>query len=123
MQDWVVRAGKANWQDLIAAYQPDPNVLGVYGFSVQYGSNLAWEDLARAGQFPHKSVCYAERSDLENAVAQLGYALLLIATPGKGYHHELSLTLMQNGVMLQSLPVAVAKALSTVFQLHNVAQP
>jgi hypothetical protein len=30
--NWVVRAGVAQWQDLITAYRADPNVQGIYGF-------------------------------------------------------------------------------------------
>jgi hypothetical protein len=123
ISDWVVRGGVAQWQDLIAAYRPDPNVQGIYGFSVQYASGVPWEDLARAASFPHSKVCYADRSNLEKVIAQLGYMLVLVATPGKGYHHELCLTLMQNGVMLQTLPVVAAKALSAVFQQHIEPRP
>ncbi len=94
--NWVVRAGIANWQDLVRAYQLDQNVAGVFGFSVQYAPDLPWEDLARAGQFPHPKICYANREDLEQAVSSQGYVLVLIATPGRGYHHEFSLNLMQN---------------------------
>lgn len=121
--DWIVRAGVANWQDLITAYRLDPNVAGVYGFSVQYASGMPWQDLARAGQFPHSRVCYADREALETAVAALGYLLVLIATPGMGYHHELCLALVHNGQILRTLPDAAAQAMSAVFQQHIELRP
>ncbi len=120
--DWVVRAGVANWHDLQRGYTYDRRGQ-VYGFSVQYAPGVAWQDLARAGQFQHAQVCYADRKDLERAVAALGYALVLVATPGRGYHHELTLSLAHGGVMLTSLPDDAAQALSRIFQQHRVPRP
>ncbi len=53
----------------------------------------------------------------------LGYMLVLIATPGMGYHHELCLTLMRNGVMLQALPDDAAHAISAEFRKHIFPRP
>jgi hypothetical protein len=92
MSQWVVRAGIAFWRDLQRAYRRNGRISG---FSVQYAPGLSWQELAKAGQFPHAKVGYADRDALVAAVAPLGYELRLIPTPGRGYHHELSLTLLQ----------------------------
>jgi len=122
--DWVVRGGTADWQVLQGAYLIDTRVAPpIFGFSVQYAPGITWEDLVRAGNIPNGQVCYADRKDLEAAVATLGYTMLLIATPGLGFHHELSLALVQNGQMVQHLDEDAAKALSAVFQQHLVRNP
>ncbi len=118
--DWVVRAGVATPDLLKAAYAQDKQVPGVYGFSVQYAPGVDWPDLVAAGHFPHNSICYADRTVLETVLAPLGYSMLLVATPGRGYHHELELVLMQHGAILDHLPDDAAVALSTEFRKHLV---
>ena len=123
-QDWVVRGGIADWETLQDAYVIDDRVdPPVYGFSVQYAPDMNWDQLVRAGQLRNGQVCYAERKKLEEAVHRLGYTMLLVVTPGQGYHHELSLVLAQGGRMLTELPEPAARALSEVFQEHRVKNP
>ena len=119
---WVVRAGRADWRDLQAAYTYDRRVK-VYGFSVQFAAGVSWQELVRLGQFPHTTVCYAERVDLERAVFPLGYTLLLVASSGRGNHYELTLIITKNGAILDTLPDDAARALSAIFQQHNVSNP
>ena len=122
--DWVVRGGVADWQALQKAYVIDENVTPpVYGFSVQYAPGIAWEELTRTGNIQNGKVCYANRKDLEVAMKQLGYTLLLVATPGRGYHHELSLVLVKDGLILTTLPDQAAQALGQVFRQHVAKNP
>jgi hypothetical protein len=122
VSQWVVRAGVANWQDLKRAYGYDRRAK-VYGFSVQYAPGVSWQDLARAGNFPHPMICYADRTDLEIAIAALGYVLSLVSAAGRGYHHELTLSLLKDGTIVTDLPDDAAKALSAVFQQHKIPKP
>jgi hypothetical protein len=70
MTDWVVRGGIADWENLRDAYIIDRRVAPpVFGFSVQYAPNMAWEDLVQAGRIPNGKVCYADRRVLEAAMA------------------------------------------------------
>jgi hypothetical protein len=53
----------------------------------------------------------------------LGYELHLVPSSGQGYHHELTLTLAKNGMMLDILPDDAAQALSIIFRQHLVPKP
>lgn len=124
VSDWVVRGGTAEPALLQKAYVIDEDIdPPVFGFSVQYAPDIPWEALTQAGRLRNGKVCYADRKALEAAMRQLGYTLLLVATPGHGYHHELSLVLARDGQMLTALPDDAAQALSVVFRQHQVVNP
>jgi hypothetical protein len=55
---WVVRAGEAKAQDLIAGYVPHLSVPGLYGISVQSAPSLSVDELALSGRFPHATISY-----------------------------------------------------------------
>lgn len=57
LQDWVVRGGIVDWEILRDAYVIDDSVdPPIYGFSVQYAPNMAWDDLVRAGRLRNGQV-------------------------------------------------------------------
>lgn len=113
---WVVRAGVATARTLIDGYRQHLGVPGLAGCSVQYAPGQSIDELARAGQFKNKQISFATEDELAAAIQPLGYALRLIASPGKGYHHTLVVLYDASGRMLQRLPPDVADALSRTFQ-------
>jgi hypothetical protein len=119
ISEWIVRGGLCKTGDLQAAYKPVLNMPGVYGFSVQYAPGVSVDDLIVAGRFPHTWVSWADRDDLEKALQKLGYVMLLIRTAGRGFHHDLAVSIMQQGQILDHLPQNAAAALSAVFKQHQ----
>lgn len=63
---------------------------GVYGFSVQYNAGSSVDELAQAGKFRNARISFQDEDVLQAALAPLGYRLVLIQTPGGGYHHTLT---------------------------------
>jgi hypothetical protein len=112
---WVVRAGAAQAADLVSGYRQHLGVPGLYGFSVQYQAGISWQELARAGQFPHAQVSIAEERDLQAALHSLGYALRLVPSPGAGYHHTFVVLYDATGAMLTQLPLPIAEKLHETF--------
>ena len=118
MDEWVVRAGIADAQRLMAGYVRHlgyPNQQ-IYGCSVQYQPGLGIDELARAGRFPNGQISYAQRTALEAALLPLNYTMELRHTKGTGYHNTLMLLYNTAKVLQTSLPQDVADALAAVFQ-------
>lgn len=114
--DWVVRAGAAAARSLIRGYREHAAVPGLYGFSVQYAPGKTVEDLARTGQFPHPRISVATDDALAAALSPLGYAMRLVRSPGKGYHHTFAVLYDASGIPLRTLPDDAARALSATFR-------
>ncbi len=111
---WVVRAGIAKPEDLQKGYQEHQAVPGVHGLSVQYNPGSTVDGLAQAGRFSNKQISYATESTLAAVAASLNYQIRLISTPGRGYHHTLSV-FASSGQPLTSLPGDLAEAFSSAF--------
>jgi hypothetical protein len=80
-------------------------------------------DLARAGQFSNGQISYQDEDVLQAAVAPLGYRLGLIPTPGKGYHQTCAVIYDVMGVMLHTLPLDAAQAISgALLRMRNPHQ-
>jgi hypothetical protein len=75
MGSWVVRAGLARPEFLIASYTEHLGAQGTYGFSVQYNPGSSVDDLAFVGRFANGSISYQDEDVLQAAVAPLGYRL------------------------------------------------
>lgn len=114
--NWVVRAGVVAPKLLMAGYRPHLGVPGLAGCSVQYAPGRSIEELSQAGQFKNAQISYATEDDLRAALQLLGYALRLVRSPGRGYHHTLAVLYDASGAMLQRLPLDAAEALSQAFQ-------
>jgi hypothetical protein len=114
--NWVVRAGIASAQSLMAGYRPHIGAPGLVGCSVQYAPGRTVEELARAGQFKNLQISYATEGVLQAALSPLGYRMQLVRSPGKGFHHTLVVLYDPGGAMLQRLPRDAAEALSRSFQ-------
>ena len=114
--EWVVRAGVAAARSLIRGYREHATVPGLYGFSVQYAPGKTVEDLARAGQYPHPQISVATDDALAVALIPLGYAMRLVRSPGKGYHHTFAVLYDASGSALHALPDDAARALSATFR-------
>lgn len=114
--EWIVRAGEAQVKSLIAGYREHAAVSGLYGFSVQYASGKTVEELALAGQFPNGQISFAGDSELAATLAPLGYAMRLVRSPGRGYHHTFAVLYDASNVMLRTLPQDAAHALAATFR-------
>lgn len=114
--DWVVRAGIASPGSLVRGYNQHRGMPGLFGFSVQYAPGSSVEELALAGQFPHPQISYATDDALQVALQLLGYAMKLVRSPGRGYHHTFAVLYDVSGLLLQSLPQDAAAALSQTFR-------
>lgn len=114
--NWVVRAGVAGAQSLIAGYAQHRRVPGLFGFSVQYAPGKTVEELARAGQYPHAQISYATDDALLVTLQPLGYIMRLVQSPGMGYHHTFAVLYDATGTMVQVLPADAATALSGTFR-------
>lgn len=114
--NWIVRAGVAAPDMLVAGYTEHRAVPGLYGFSVQYAPNKTIGELAQAGQFPNAQISYATGEALAAALASLGYRMHLVSSPGQGYHHTFVVLYDTSGVALQHLPIDAARAISQTFQ-------
>lgn len=115
MPDFVVRGGMATPDGLQDGYEPHDQVPGLFGFSVQYDSQVSLDELCRAGQFPNSMVSYATTPMLQAALAGLGYRMQLVKSPGKGYHHTFAVLYDASGIMLRDLPETAALAISNTF--------
>src|SRR5579884_1217939 len=111
MPEWVVRAGVATAQALTAGYAEHDEVPGLFGFSVQYAPGLTIEDLAQAGQFPHKQISFATDDSLAAALMPIGYRMSLVKSPGLGYHHDFVVLYDATGTIVRDLPPDAADAL------------
>lgn|SRR5579883_1459261 len=115
--EWVVRGGVATPKQLSDGFGKHAGVsIPLYGFSVQYQPGKTIDELARAGQFRNGQISYATDDDLQAAVQQVGYAMRLVKSPGRGYHHTFAVIYNATGMMEQQLPAAVAIKLSQVFR-------
>lgn len=114
--EWVVRAGIATPKRLQEGYVAHKAIPGLYGFSVQYHAGLTVDELARAGQFPNHQISIALDADLAASVAPLGYAIRLVFSPGRGYHHTFAVLYdAPSGTILRKLPDDAARALGQTF--------
>ena len=118
MDEWVVRAGIADAQRLMAGYvrhlgYPQQQI---YGCSVQYEPGLSIDELAKAGRFPNGQISYAQRIDLESALLPLNFIMELRRTQGTGYHHTFMVLYDTARIVQTSLRQDVADALAAVFQ-------
>ena len=78
---------------------------------------LQKDELAEAGQFPHSRISFAKDFELILAGAALGYTIVFLDTPGRGFHHDLSI------VGIQKMPTELATALSVVWQQRQKPNP
>lgn len=115
-RQWVVRGGVATAGQLIAGYGEHLAVSGLFGFSVQYAPGLSVDEIARARRFPHTRLSIAYDTELSAAVTPLGYALRIVHSPGRGYHHTLAVLYDATGVALRTLPPDAARALAAAFR-------
>jgi hypothetical protein len=97
-------------------YRPHIGMPGLSGCSVQYAPSHSVDELAQAGQFKNGRISYATDDALAAALQPLGYAMRLVASPGKGFHHTLVVLYDVNGTMLQRLPQDAADVLTRAFQ-------
>ena len=114
--EWVVRAGEAKPDKLQEGYTWHDAMPTVYGFSVQYSAGRSRDELAIAGQFPNAQVSYAYDDELATALLPLGYAMRLVPTPGRGFHHTFMVLYDASGAMLTRLPYDAAMAISQAFR-------
>lgn len=121
--NWLVRAGVASAQSLMAGYRPHIGAPGLVGCSVQYAPGHTVDELAQAGQFKNLQISYATEDVLQAALSSLGYRLQLARSPGKGFHHTLVILYDTGGAMLQRLPLDAAEALSRSFQRRTNPYP
>jgi hypothetical protein len=91
-------------------------VPGLAGCSVHYAPGRNVDELARAGHFKNRQVAYATEDALAAALRPLGYAMRLVASPSRGFHHTLVVLRDASGTMLPRLPQDAADALSQTFQ-------
>ena len=120
---WVVRAGEAKAQDLIAGYVPHLSVPGLFGFSVQAAPGLGVDELALSGHFPHATISYEDDVILAAALATIGYRLELVASPGIGHHHTFCVLYDTTGTRQHHLPPAAAQVLAQTFQRKKNPHP
>lgn len=120
---WAVRAGVASARTLMDGYRQNLGVPGLAGCSVQYAPSRSVDELARAGQFKNRQISVAAEGELIAALQPLGYAMHLVPSPGKGYHHTLVVLYDASGRMLQRLPQDAADALSRTFQQRQNPYP
>jgi len=114
--EWVVRGGMSLSATLFTSYVPVSSMPGHFGFSVQYQPGKTVDELAQAGQFPHKKISFATEVALRQAASARGYQICLIPTPGSGFHHDLEVIDFQTGASVAQLPPDVASALSLTFE-------
>jgi hypothetical protein len=82
VEQFVVRAGLARPDPLIAGTTPHPLVPGLSGFSVQSAPGVPVEELARAGRFPHPWI------SVTTVVIPRRHGFdLVFPTPGRGAYH------------------------------------
>ncbi len=81
-EHYVVRAGLARPDLLVAGTRPHRDVPGLTGFSVQSAPGLSVEQLARAARFPHGWVSVTTLHTLR----WHGFDLVF-PTPGQGVYH------------------------------------
>lgn len=121
--NWVVRGGLATADRLMAGYGPHTGVPGLFGFSVQYQPGKSVDEIAQTRRFPNGQLSIAYDTELQAALAPLGYSMRIIRSPGRGYHHTLAVLYDANGQMLHALPRSAADALAGVFrQIANAYQ-
>lgn len=120
MSDWVVRGGLAAPRSLKKGYKRHRLIPGLFGFSVQYDPAMTITQLAIAAQLPHPMISYAAAADLIRVGQAVGYGIELVNSPGDGCHHTLTVRDNVTGVILQTLPDALAIVLSGAFmQMTN----
>ncbi|MBI4613834.1 MAG: RHS repeat protein [Planctomycetes bacterium] len=83
---YVVRGGMATPENLQAGSAEHRGVPGVLGFSVQSAPGVSVEDLARAGRFPNVTISVTTVARLQAAGAAVGVVILVVPSPGAGYH-------------------------------------
>jgi hypothetical protein len=97
-------------------YRQHLGVPGLAGCSVQYALGQSVDELAQAGHFKNRQISIATEDALAAALRPLGYAMRLVASPGRGFHHTLVVLYDASGTMLPRLPQDAADALSRTFQ-------
>lgn len=116
MPEWVVRAGLAREEHLIAAYRRHTGANGIYGFSVQYAPGKSIEELASAGRFPNPKISYAYDDELAASLSSQGYRMALVSSPGIGFHHTFMVLYDADGRLLKRLPADAARTISRTFR-------
>jgi hypothetical protein len=79
---YVVRAGLARPDNLIAGTTAHRLIPGLTGFSVQSAPGVSVGDLARGGQFHNRQIS----ATTQNALRQQGFEVVF-PTPGRGAYH------------------------------------
>jgi RHS repeat-associated protein len=112
--DWVVRAGLAEANNLMTGYVPVtvPGFQNLHGFSVQAEPGVTVEELASVG-FRNAQVSYATRTEVLAAGITTNHTLTITPTrPAFGRYHATVTVYTITGTMLTELPSNVAQALS-----------
>jgi hypothetical protein len=109
--NWVVRGGIATPSQLQAGAGRHLGVVdppGLFGFSVQYQPGKTVEELAAAGRFRNARISVTTAEELIAAGVAAGYAISIVKSPGRGYHHTVQVPF--------PLAADLAAALSAVFK-------
>jgi len=118
LMEIIVRAGNAAAPNarltLQEAYEDDdPAYPDAVGISTLFRAGATLDELAREGSFPHKKISFSVIGKMMNALASVGYDLVLFVTPapnlGLPDHHSLAVS--RNGMLQASLTDAAADAL------------
>lgn len=120
--DIVVRAGTPLPDTLRDAYSYD-KVYRVSGISVVMHSGWDVDALARVAHFRHGKISYATVQQLQQALADAGYELVLHSTPTADLPDHHTLSVAQNGARLDHLPDAAADALALVLLPNLLKNP
>jgi hypothetical protein len=88
---------------------------GVYGLSAQYHPGSTVNELAAAGRFRNNKISYATESEVRSSGIALGYSILIIPSPGRGYHATLEAIEIMSDRIVIKLPDELASAISAVF--------
>ncbi len=118
---FAARGGQPTEANLVRGYGAFTPRPGVYGLSVVFHPGYTLDQLLRVAQFPHSRVGYATIAEVEMALTQAGYELVLTKTPTRKYVDHHTLGVAQGGVALRSLPADAARALTGV--LHEIPNP
>lgn len=115
--EWVVRGGQTTAERLMRGYAEHLGMPGLYGFSVQYQPGMGVDEIARARRFPNGGLSVAYDVELADALHPLGYAMRIVRSPGRGYHHTLAVLYDASNRMLTQLPEDAARALAATFRV------
>ncbi len=108
-RNWVVRGGLSAADNLVTSYREHIAVPGLYGVSAQYNPGSTIRELACVSPFRNASITVST-SEMLSAVGAVENAIIsLVASPGGGYHH----TITVDGY--STLPQNIAATISSAF--------